>query len=182
MANENAGLPSLPHAILRMLETVLTGGMTFDTLTNILALLCLVNILQRSQPAPAIASPPPANTQNANPLHRVLGDLMKNEGGGSGDMLGTLLPLLNNPQIKSKLTPGNIATVLGLMNTLGGAGDSKQEKSDKTKQENNKDTLAATITSHPEVNALRAPAEPAPETHLDEAPSKGQYLHWKTNF
>ena len=192
MSHEHANPPPLSHSILRMLETALTGGMTFDTLTNILALLCLLNILQRGQPvaaAPAPAAPAPSGggQSGANPLHKILGDLMKGDGGGSGDALTSLLPLLNNPQIKSKLTPTNIAAILGLINTLGGSGEAKHDKSEKpakqeSKQEGSKDAPAATVTSEPEtLTSVRETDHTSSDREQDNK-DKNRYLNWKNNF
>lgn len=197
--------PSLSHTVLKMIQHALGGGMTFDTITTVLSLLCLLSILQRSQPAEAeipSASPSPVANNTGSPastadgLTKLLGQLTKSEGGGgSGDALMSLLPLLNNPQIKSKMTPGNIAAILGLINNFGGSGgsgDGKHEKSDKEKQDSKgdgkKDSPAATVTAGADSEAPELSfTESTPETiHVESEshPSKDKtrYLEWKNNF
>lgn len=194
--------PSLSHTVLKMIQHALGGGMTFDTITTVLSLLCLLSILQRSHPAEAelpAASPAPVANSTANTadgLQKLLGQLTKSDGGGgSGDALMSLLPLLNNPQIKSKMTPGNIAAILGLINNFGGSGgsgDGKHEKSDKEKQDSKgdgkKDSPAATVTAGADSETPELSfTESTPETinvESESQPSKDKtrYLEWKNNF
>jgi len=202
MSNEAATHPlSLSQTVLKMIQYALSGGMTFDTITTVLSLLCLLSIVQHSQPAeaqipaaaPAPSAAPPAGT--ADGLQKLLGQLMKSEGsgGGSGDALMSLLPLLNNPQIKSKMTPGNIAAILGLINNFSGAGDSKHEKSEKEKQDSKgdgkKDSPAATVTAGADAEipemAFSEPANPeliTADSDALPAKDKTRYLEWKNNF
>jgi len=157
---------SLLQIITHILDTFAREGLGYDTLITLLSLLCLLHIVQRLQPPTA---PIPQNIQPAtqgNPLQKILGELTKNTDGSGGspspDMLMSLLPLLNNPQIKSALNPGNISTILGLINSLGGS--TNKEKSDK-----------------------KEPVETMPQTstHTDTAQDKGELgrsLNWKNNF
>ncbi len=191
---------SLSQTVLRMIQYALSGGMTFDTITTVLSLLCLLSIVQRSQPVEAqipAATPAPAAYPSAGPadgLQKLLGQLTKSEGGGgSGDALMSLLPLLNNPQIKSKMTPGNIAAILGLINNFSGSGDNKHEKSEKEKQDSKgdgkKDSPAATVTAgaDAEIPEMNFPEPAVPElisAEADTLPAKDKtrYLEWKNNF
>lgn len=188
--------PTLSHTVLQMIKHALGGGMTFDTITTVLSLLCLLSILQRNQPIeaqmPASSSPPTANSSGgtADGLQKILGQLTKSEG-GSGDALMSLLPLLNNPQIKSKMTPSNIAAILGLINNFGGSGDGKHDKADKDKPESKgdgkKDSPAATVTAEADVEIPEVLFEPNGEVinaELEPQPAKDKtrYLEWKNNF
>ncbi|WP_378955855.1 hypothetical protein [Pelosinus sp. sgz500959] len=172
MPNESPN-SSLLQTITHMIDTMINEGTGYDTLINVLSLLCLLHILNRTQ---STAIMPTAQnipqTNSSNPLQKILGDLTKggdqSGGGPSPDLLMSLLPLLNNPQIKSKLNPTNISTILGLMNNLGGSGSSNNDKPEK------KEPPAATV-SHP---------VPPHTTNPDEQEKKdlGRSLNWKTNF
>ena len=188
MSNEITHPPSLACSILQMIQAALTGSMTFNNLTHILSLLCLLSILQRMPQEEAPPIPPPQNAQGvsgntSDALQRMLGQLTKSDG-GSGDALMNLLPLLNSPQLKSKMTPTNIATILGLINTMGVISDNKPEKDEKEK-EGKKDSPAATVTTD-----LPPAVEPAVVTFTEQQapsfepliPEKPRCLEWKTNF
>lgn len=170
MPNESPN-SSLLQTITRMIDTMVNEGTGYDTLIHILSLLCLLHILNRTQSSTTTpASPNNLPTNSTNPLQKILGELTKggdqSGGGPSPDMLMSLLPLLNNPQIKSKLNPSSISSILGLINNLGvGSNNDKPEK---------KEPPAATV-NHP---------APTPATHLDEDEKKelGRSLNWKTNF
>jgi len=99
----------------------------------------------------------------------------------------SLLPLLNNPQVKSKLNPANISSILGMLGNFGGGGtnekpeDTKTDKPEATKTDKpeKKESPATTVTSplaeHPtHINV----------THTDEPDNKdlGRSLNWKSNF
>ncbi len=187
MSNETSHPPSLAYSILQMIQAALTGSMPFNNLTHILSLLCLLSILQRMPQEQVSPIPPPQNAQGVSgstgdALQRMLGQLTKSEG-GSGDALMNLLPLLNNPQLKSKMTPTNMATILGLINTMGAMSDNKPEKDDKEKNDKN-DSPAATVTTDlPAVEPTVATFEEQ-QVPLIEAlvPEKPRYLEWKSNF
>lgn len=163
---------SLLQTVTQMLNTIVSEGAGYDTLFNVLSLLCLLLILNRTQPvAPTSMSQLSPPTNSANPLQKIIGDLTKNldgtgGGGPSPDMLMSLLPLLNSPQIKAKLNPANISNILGLMNNLGGGGSSDR-----------KEPPAAGTTS-------AAAQPPTPTTNVQEIEKKelGRSLNWKTNF
>ncbi len=170
MPNESPN-HSLLQTVTNMIDTMVHEGNGYDMLITILSLLCLLHIVSRTQLTTAISSSPTTSqTNSANPLQKILGELTKNgDQAGSGpspDLLMSLLPLLNNPQLKSKLNPSSISTILGLMNTLGGSqGNDKPEK---------KESPAA--TEHQPT--------PTKATHSDEEEKKdlGRSLNWKTHF
>lgn len=189
MPNESSNR-SLLQTIITMIDTLIHEGNGYDTLINILSLLCLLSILNRLQP-PAL--PPISQTSQptatTNPLQKILGDLTKGmDGSGSGgpspDMLMSLLPLLNNPQVKSKLNPANISNILGLMNNLGGTSGNdkpespKPEKTEKNEKKEKKEPPAAVTPSLTE--------QPTHASNIDSNdPDKkdlGRSLNWKTNF
>ena len=156
---------SLLQTITSILDTFAREGLGYDTLITLLSLLCLLHIVQRLQPPMASI---PQNIQpvaQGNPLQKILGELTKNTdgsgGGPSPDMLMSLLPLLNNPQLKSALNPSNISSILGLINSLGGSNN--KEKPDK-----------------------KEPTETMPQTPVhDDKQDKtelGRSLNWKSNF
>lgn len=185
MDKENSPPPSLPYTILQLLQSALTGGMTFDTLNHMLALLCLLSILQR-MPQPQLYSPPPQPTatgsaSTGDSLQKLLGQLTKSEGGGN-DTLLQLLPLLNSPQLKSKMTPANMATIVGLLNTMGSAGEGKSDKNDKEK-DSKKDAPAATVTAgSPNEDEENTAPEGIDLTQEHDLPKEHQRLEWKANF
>lgn len=162
---------SLMQTVTRLLDTALNQGTSWENLTNVLSLICIVSILNRNQPATLQASPQSAA---ANPLTKLLGDLTKGEGGPSPDALMSLLPLLNSPQIKSKLNPATISSVLGMLGNMGGVGGGdKQEPAKQEKQE--------------EKQEARKPAEAPeePDNHdndTEERRGQSRSLNWKSNF
>ncbi len=103
---------NFPQAITHLVEALSASG-NYEALVQILSLLCLFSISNRPVPSSSIASAAPEN-----PLQRLLGDLGK--GGGTPDMLSSLLPLLANPQLKSKLNPANLSSIMGMINSLAG--------------------------------------------------------------
>jgi hypothetical protein len=172
MATETADAPvSLWNTFLRITEKLVNDGAGYDALINILTLFCLISILQRNtHSVSAVAAP-----STAGGLGKLLGDLTKGDGTGpSPDVLMSLLPLLNSPQMKSKLNPTTIATVLGLINSMGGG-----EKSESPKQEK------AEPKGEPEALPVTPEAEEAPHIVLDPAEKKAansRYLNWKSSF
>lgn len=187
----------LLHTATRMLDIAVSEGTGYDTFINVLSLLCLLSILNRNQPVPQQASVPAPG----NPLQKLIGELSKGDSGGpSPDALMSLLPLLNSPQLKSKINPGTIAAMMGLLNNMGGSSSNdkseskaeKAEKAEKTekpdrtvpkqdvvenKAENKNDLPAAAIMTQ-EITA---------ENHADlhnepEKRTPGRYLNWKSSF
>jgi len=191
---DNTGSSSLMSLITRMLDTSVTTGSGLDSIITILSLLCLFSIMTRTQAVREPQQIKPATT--SNPLHKLLGDLTKGgDGGGfSPDALMSLLPLLNNPQLKSKLNPSTIGTVMGLINNLGGLGGGSppHEKGEtETKGESHTKTSKQPTESEspPPANAVQQPPlkkqpPPEPSEDIEEAEEKnyGRYLNWKNNF
>jgi hypothetical protein len=187
MPNESPN-KSLLQTILTMIDTMAHEGNGYDNLINILSLLCLTSILSRLQPpttAPTLQSSqsPTASNAATNPLQKILGDLTKNMdgsgGGPSPDMLMSLLPLLNNPQVKSKLNPANISNILGLMNNFGGSTNNEKPDTSKHEKAEKKESPAAAVTP-----ALAdQPPPPTPSDAKDQDKKDlGRSLNWKTNF
>jgi hypothetical protein len=182
MPNENSN-NSLLQTIAHMIDTIANEGTGYDPLIHVLSLLCILHILNRTQSstaAPSLQSPSVSNT--TNPLHKILADLTKSSDGGGGpspDMLMSLLPLLNNPQIKSKLNPANLTSILGLLNNLGGGGNEKSEgnKADKTDK---KEPPAAAVTSSLLENQTTSQSNDLPS--FPDTKDFGRSLNWKTTF
>lgn len=181
MPNESPNNPLL-QTVAHMIDTTVNEGNGYDPLIHVLSLLCILHILNRTQPSAAASltqSPSVSNT--TNPLHKILGELTKNSdgrGGPSPDMLMTLLPLLNNPQIKSKLNPTNIASMLGLLTNLGG-GTSEKTEGNKPDKSEKKDPPAAAVSSslsdHPSHTNTTSP-------YSSDNKELGRSLNWKATF
>ncbi len=188
MANEPVERSgSLLQSVARMIDAAVNDGTGYESLVPVLSLICLVSILSHGQPRAAQTAP----AAGANTLQKLLGDLSKGEGGGLGpEALVSLLPLLNNPQIKSKLNPATIGAVMGLLNNLGDKGDKsetgKQEaakqdkggdKGDKNEEKRVVTPTAATMTS-PDLPERQNPHEEAE----GDKKGPGRYLNWKSTF
>jgi hypothetical protein len=172
MSTETADVPvSLWNTVSRITEKLINDGASYDTLINILTLFCLISVLQRNtQPVSATASP------TAGGLGKLLGDLTKGDGGGpSPEALMSLLPLLNSPQMKSKLNPTTIATVLGLLNTMGGGEKSENPKQDKAEPKG--EPRALPVAPEAEEAPHIVPLEPA-----EKKAAGSRYLNWKSSF
>ena len=183
----------------RALDAAVSEGTGYDNLINVLSLMCLLSILNRNQPVPQQTS---VSAAPGNPLQKLLGDLSKGDAGGpSPDALMSLLPLLNNPQLKSKMNPGTIAAVMGLLNNMGSSGsdkhEAKSEKVEKPEKTEKVDKTEAADRSTPKQdpsenkNDLPAAAIITPEmvnenkddTYTEsEKRHPGRYLNWKSSF
>jgi hypothetical protein len=172
---------TLLQSIIRLLDTTATDG-SYDNLVHVLSLLCILTILNRN-PSQAVqsASPP---TSTGSPIQKLLGELTKgdNSGGPSVDTLMSLLPLLNSPQLKSKLNASNMSSILGLINSLGGSNHEKQdasksEKHTEVKPDSKKEAPAAAVT-----DSIPIPLKTDPDSDEDSKRNSGRYLNWKTSF
>jgi len=172
MPNESPNNSFLP-TITNMINNIANEHNGYDTLINLLSLLCLLLILNRTQPL--TAAPLSQNispTAPPNPLQKILGELTKSTdgsgGGPSPDMLMSLLPLLNNPQVKSKLNPANISSILGMLSNFSGGGSNDKPDAAKTDKSEKKESPppAATVLSSDEQDKI----------------DLGRSLNWKTNF
>ena len=169
----------LLQTILSLLDVLSSHKTEGQSWIHLLSLLCIFTILNQ----------PPANTasspQPANPLQKLLGDLTKgsSQGGSSGgaDTLLSLLPLLNNPQIKSKLNPANIASMMNIVQSLTNGVSPSPAKS--TPPSANIQP-APTMPSPPQSPPAPPPTQPAPTPPIPKsnpAPSN-RYLNWKSSF
>lgn len=197
---DTTGSSSLLGSITRMLDASVTAGAGLDNLVTVLSLLCLLSIVNRGQTVNL-----PQQTQaavNSNPLHKLLGELTKGggdsgSGGLSPDTLMSLLPLLNNPQLKSKLNPGTMGSVLGLLNNLGGLGgnnNSQEKPKNETKPEPK--TESHNKPAEPEAPAVQPtvqqtaplpkqqslPPQSGDDNEESDGKTYGRYLNWKNNF
>lgn len=176
---------SFLQTVLTMIDNIGREGHGYDTLINMLALLCLLSILNHLQPPTTTgpSSQPIQPSPPTNPLQKIIGDLTKNmDGGGGGpspDMLMSLLPLLNNPQVKSKLNPANISNILGLMNNLGGSNNNDKPEPVKSEKVEKKESPAAAMTTS-------LVEQPAPSNKIEpsnqDKKDLGRSLNWKNNF
>ncbi|MCE5287522.1 MAG: hypothetical protein LLG02_17000 [Pelosinus sp.] len=178
---------TLINSVIRMLDTLTNDNSHYDTLIQVLALLCILSIVNRPQQSKISATTTASTTDN--PIQKILGQLTKGEDANAPDMLMSLLPLLNNPQLKSKLNPANISSVLGLINNLGGGSEKASAKPDKA--EKSKIEASPSITPLPQTHA---PEPTAPLTANTDTPAAAavdqgdtekhasRSLNWKSNF
>ncbi len=188
MASESPDKLLLRQTITNVINSLASNGSDPDTIISVLSLACLFFILNRGQTLAAnTSSSPPANEVAGGGIQKILGELTKNASGGgqpAPDALASLLPLLNSPQLKSKLTPGNIAAILGLVNSLGGMNSNNEKKAGK-EAENNIPAAGADILSNQAATTTAdfsqsLPVNPSnPEN--DSRPL-GKSLNWKSNF
>lgn len=180
---------SLLQVVSRVIDTLTTDNRSYDTLISVLSLICLVTILNRNQNPTTLSAP----ITSGNPLQKILGELTKGDAGSAGgsgpspDMLMSLLPLINSPQLKSKLNPSNIATIMSLVNSLGGSSTEKSEspkqdkavpKAEPKPEPKPEETPAAAVTASADIHSEKQTSE------IDDPDKKGlgRYLNWKTNF
>lgn len=184
---------SLMQVITQIIDTLTNDEKNYDAIVNILSLICLITILNRNKSQPLAI-----NTVTSNPLQKLLGELAKgtdnHSGGPSPDILMSFLPLLNSPQLKSKLNPSNIAAIMSLINGMNGTISNKQDqpKSDKNQKDDNTqdEHPAATTSPKAEITPVAAVTtsieSPVTTTNPDseETAKKGlgRYLNWKTSF
>ncbi len=203
------------QSIIRLVEN-LSSTSNYDTIISILSLLCLFSILNHTTPQQSNLSMPSMNQQSTvNPLQKLLGDLLGGNktdsnaglsgalsalgglGGGLGnlsgllsspDLLMSLLPLLNNSQLKSKINPSSIASVMSMINNLSNNQTEKTEPI-KNKQEAPAKTVEVTETPPPNEEELQATPTPEAETSAknivlqgNEKKPPSRFLNWKTNF
>lgn len=177
--------------IARMFESAVADGKGYDQIIDLLSLLCLITIVTRPQNQVGIAQTlsaitpstpsPAASTEPDNSLQKTLTDLLKNvnsgnNGGGSGsDTLMSLLPLLNNPQIKSKMNPTNMAAIMGLLGNMG-SGNSDSKKPTAAAPQHAPEAAAPPAATS---NQVTPPFDLPPE---ESDPKSSRYLNWKTNF
>ena len=172
MANETADSPvSLWSSVARITEKLILDGASYDTIINILTLFCLISVLQRNTQTSASAT-----SSTAGGLGKLLGDLSKGDSGGpSPDVLMSLLPLLNSPQMKSKLNPTTIATVLGLINSMGSNEKSETPKQEKSESKGEPRALPVEPETEEAPNII--PLAPA-----EKKTARSRYLNWKSSF
>ena len=169
----------LLQTILSLLDVLSSHKTEGQSWIHLLSLLCIFTIL--NQPS-ANTSPSP---QGANPLQKLLGDLTKgstqNGGIGGADTLLSLLPLLNNPQIKSKLNPTNIAAMMNVVQNLAGGAAPPPTKN--TVSSSDMQTTP-TVPSPSQPPPAPPPPSPDPSQPLPKpmpAPTN-RYLDWKSSF
>jgi len=190
------GSSSLLNSITRLLDTSFSAGTGVDNIITVLSLLCLFLIMNRNNTAKEQLQTQPA--ASTNPLHKLLGDLTKGSDGGGGgafspETLMTLLPLLNNPQLKSKLNPSTIGTVMGLINNLSNGSSSPEKPKSEAKNDHSTDTpkqpkeaepippTPSVVQENQTVNS--SPAQSNEDVDEDaETKNYGRYLNWKNNF
>jgi hypothetical protein len=173
MPNESAN--SIISTVTRLIDNNIDEGTGLDNLVTVLSLLCLICIFTRQHGTATIAS----SAGNNNPVNKLIGDLMKGgaQTGGAGgmDTIMSLLPLLNNPQLKSKLNPATISSVLGMLNNFGGSSSEKQESPKEKPPEKSKEQPKEEPKNEREDFSGN-------DSEEQENKSLGRYLNWKTNF
>jgi hypothetical protein len=179
---------TLINSVIRMLDSLTNDNSHYDTIIQVLALLCILSIVNRPQQIKAAATTTSSTADN--PIQKILGQLTKGEDGNAPDMLMSLLPLLNSPQLKSKLNPANISSILGLINNLGGNNEKNIPKQDKTEKSSKLETSpsiapltqaptsqsAAPLTANTDTSEIAAADQGDTEKHVNRS------LNWKSNF
>jgi hypothetical protein len=188
MANEPVERPgSLLQSVTRMVEAAVNDGTGYEPLIPVLSLICLVSILGQGQPRVAQAAPSTATS----PLQKLIGDLAKGDGGGIGpDTLVTLLPLLNSPQIKSKLNPATLGAVMSLLANMCDKSDkrdkgetAKQDKGgEKTEKGEEKRVAPPPTAATATTLGVLAEKQEGPDAAEGDKKGLGKYLNWKGNF
>ena len=181
----------LLQTILSLLDVLSSHKTEGQSWIHLLSLLCIFTILnQPNQPLASTAS----SAQSANPLQKLLGDLTKgaSQGGGIGgaDTLLSLLPLLNNPQIKSKLNPNNIAAMMNVVQSITGGITPPPAKNQTIEPQPASMSVApATPPQSPATPPVESPSasSPSPITPTTQASSSSptpttRYLDWKSSF
>lgn len=170
------------QTMTRIINSAAANTADNDTLITLLSLTCLFSILNRNQSKVVVQNA--TTNPSSNPLQRVLSEITKgDENGPSPDLLMSLLPLLNSPQIKSKINPTNIATLFGLLNGL--SGDKTESKKNTNKVQN--------LNEHKETKeeAVISPDSETPEQeetvvlqpeHPESEKKTPSHLNWKSNF
>lgn len=172
---------SLLQTILSLLDVLSSHKTEGQSWIHLLSLLCIFTIL--NQPHQSTANTPSA--QPTNPLQKLLGDLSKgaSQGGGLGgaDTLLSLLPLLNNPQIKSKLNPTNIAAMMNVVQNLTNGTSSPPTKSTAPTPDVQTAPTVVAPTQTPPAPPLTSP-EPTPPMPKSTPAPTNRYLDWKSSF
>ncbi len=206
------------QSIIRLVENLSSTSNydTIISILSLLCLFSILNHTTPQQSN--LSMPSMNQQSTVNPLQKLLGDLLggnktdSNAGlsgalsalgglggslGGLGnlsgllsspDLLMSLLPLLNNSQLKSKINPSSIASVMSMINNLSNNQTEKTEPI-KNKQEAPAKTVEVTETPPPNEEELQATPTPEAETSAknivlqgNEKKPPSRFLNWKTNF
>lgn len=206
------------QSIIRLVENLSSTSNydTIISILSLLCLFSILNHTTPQQSN--LSMPSMNQQSTVNPLQKLLGDLLGGNktdgnaglggalsalgglGGGLGglgnlsgllsspDLLMSLLPLLNNSQLKSKINPSSIASVMSMINNLSNNQTEKTEPI-KNKQEAPAKTVEVTETPPPNEEELQATPTPEAETSAknivlqgNEKKPPSRFLNWKTNF
>ncbi len=169
---------SFLQTILSLLDVLSSHKTEGQSWIHLLSLLCIFTILNQ----------PTANTvssaQPVNPLQKLLSDLTKgasqNGGLGGADTLLSLLPLLNNPQIKSKLNPTNIAAMMNVVQNLTNSAAAPPAKNT-VPSPDIQSAPTGTVPAQPPAPPM-TPPEPTPSVSKPNSVPTNRYLDWKSSF
>lgn len=128
MSGQQFEHPNILNTAVRLIDHTLTNNSSIDSIIPILSLLCLMAVFTRTGQSSVSSSQP---TATGNPLQKLLADLTKGEGGINPETIMSLLPLLNNPQVKSKLNPATLTTILGMFNNFNQTDNNDTSKNEK---------------------------------------------------
>lgn len=172
---------SILQTILSLLDVLSSHRSEGQSWIHLLSLLCIFTIL--NQPTASVSSSA-ASDPPANPLQKILGELTKGAVGGAngGDTLLSLLPLMNSPQIKSKLNPSSIAAMMNIVQNLAGTQPAPTAKPPAPPPPAVSDVQPA---SAPPAATTPAPAPTPPAStspSKSEIPAGGRFLDWKSSF
>ena len=173
------------QTILTLLDVLSSHKSEGQSWIHLLSLLCIFTILNQPTASASASSDPPAN-----PLQKLLGDLTKGAGSGAsgGDTLLSLLPLLNSPQLKSKLNPSSIAAMMNIVQNLTGTQAVSPAKSSPPPAVTDTQSIPtppapSSSSPQPEPTPPPAPTPPASMSpSKSEIPAGGRFLDWKSSF
>lgn len=172
---------SLLQTILTLLDVLSSHKTEGKSWIHLLSLLCIFSILDQINTAA-----PVHQSASANPLQNLLSDLLKgNTNAKSADTpapnaLLSLLPLLNSPQLKSKLNSANLAAVMNVVQGLTAAVPLTNEKPAKSTESPTAPTAPLQETG----NAIpsSAPSSSTASPPKDKTATNERYLDWKSSF
>lgn len=175
---------SLIQTILSLLDVLSSHKTEGRSWIHLLSLLCIFTIVSQENNPPQSQSSAPVN-----PLQNLLGDLLKGTANhkasdnAPANTLMSLLPLLNSPQLKSKLTPSNIATVMNVMQNLTTTPASSDEKTTKSPPPSPPQTTStATVPPLEAPSASQTAPPPLSTPGKTTTPTGERYLDWKNSF
>jgi hypothetical protein len=174
------------QSITRIINNAVNNAADNDTIVTLLSLSCLYSIINRNQNEGSVQNTVsnPSAASATNQLQRVLSELTKGDDSGpSPDLLMSLLPLLNSPQVKSKINPNNIAALFSMLNGFGGEKHDKSNKNtNKIQSINDHKETKEEIDTPPAVTEVEKEPDVIEPDFRESEKKTSSHLNWKSNF